>query len=144
MKPDQEKGFKCYVDSDFLGGWNQEDGREPGSLLSRTGYVFTYDNCPIIWAGQLQTEITLRTIEVGYIALSQTMRGVLPFVSLMKKIEFVLKLQRDTLAVLCSLFGNPFTVYKYNQGAITLGVYPQMRPHTNHITIKSHHFCFFH
>ena len=71
------------------------------------------------------------------------MREVLPFVSLMKEIEFVLKLQRDTLTVLCSLFENPFTVYKDNQGAIVLAVSPQMQPHTKHITIKYHNFWSF-
>ena len=78
-----------------------------------------------------------------YIALSQAMRGVLTFLSLMKEIEFLLKFQGDTLTVLCSLFKNtvmPVTVYKYNQGTITLTVYPQMRPHTKNITTKYHHF----
>ena len=46
------------------------------------------------------------------------MMDVLPFLSLMKEIEFVLKLQGDTPTVLCSLFKNPVTVYKENQGAI--------------------------
>ena len=41
-----------------------------------------------------------------YIAIYQAMRDVLPFTSLMKEIEFVLKLQGDTLKVLCSLFKN--------------------------------------
>ena len=47
------------------------------------------------------------------------MRGVLPFVSLMKEIELVIKLQGDALTVLCSLFKilvAPVTVYEDNQG----------------------------
>ena len=68
------------------------------------------------------------------------MRDVLPFVILMKEIEFVPKLQRDTLTMLCSIFGNPVTFYKDNQGAITLPVSPQMRPHTKYIAINYHHF----
>ena len=65
-------------------------------------------------------------MEVEYITLSQAMRDVFPFVSLMKEIEFVLKIQGDTPTVLCSLLENPVTVYKDNQGAITLAISLQM------------------
>ena len=57
------------------------------------------------------------------------MSDSLPFVSLTKESEFILKLQGDTLTVLCSLFENPVIVYKYYQGVIALAVSPQIRPH---------------
>ena len=50
------------------------------------------------------------------------MRDLLPFVILMKEIEFILKLQGDTLATLCSIFKNTVTVYEDIQGIITLAV----------------------
>ena len=53
------------------------------------------------------------------------MRDVLPFVSLMKEIEFVLKLQGDDPTVLCSLYQKPVTpvtFYEDNQGAIAITV----------------------
>ena len=96
MNPNHEKGIEFYVDSDFDGGWNQEKGKYPGSNLFGTGYVITYANFPIIWVRRIQTEIDLSTMEAEYIALSQAMRYVLPFVSLMKEIEFVLKLQGES------------------------------------------------
>ena len=52
---------------------------------------------------RLQTEIALSTTEAEYIYPYQATRDVLTFVSLMKKIEFVIKLQGDTPTVLCSL-----------------------------------------
>ena len=61
----------------------------------------------------------------------------------MKEIEFVLKLQGGTPAVLCSIFKNPVTVYKDNQGTIALTVSPQIWPRTKHIAIKYHHFWSF-
>ena len=76
--------IECYVGADFSGGWNQEKGKYPGPFLSRTGYLITYANFPIIWAIRLQTEIALSTKEAEYIAHFQAMRGVLPFVSIMK------------------------------------------------------------
>ena len=41
---------------------------------------------------------------------------------------------------MCSLFENPVTVYKDNQGVIALVVSPQMQLRTNIILIKYHHF----
>ena len=68
-KLDQEMGTKCYVDTNFTGGCNQEEGKDPGSVLSRMGYVITYVNFPIIWVYRLQTGIALGTTEADYIAL---------------------------------------------------------------------------
>ena len=76
-------------------------------------------------ASRTQTEIALITMEAEYIDIYQEMRYVLTFVSLMKEIEFVLKLQVDTMTVLCSLFENPITpvtVYTEDQGATILAV----------------------
>ena len=84
--------------------------------------------------------------EAEYIALSQEIRDVLNFVSLMKEIYFVLKLQGDAPTVLCTIFEKPVTPIifcKDNQVAITLAVFPQMQTRTKHIIIKYHHFRIF-
>ena len=60
--------------------------------------------------------------------------------SLMKKIDLVLKFQVDTLAVLCIIFENPVIAPKDNQGAIKHTVPLLMRPRMKHISIKYHHF----
>ena len=109
-------------------------------VLSRTGYIINYANYTIILARRLQTEIALSNTKVEYIALSQTMRDILPIVSLIKYIEFVLKLQGETPEVMCSIFEKLVTFCEDNQGTIVLAVYPQMQPHTKHIAIKYHHF----
>ena len=72
------------MDANFTGGWNQEEGKYPGLVLSIKGCVITYANCPTIWASRIQTDISISTTEAEYIALSQAMRGSLPFVSFMK------------------------------------------------------------
>ena len=85
----------------------------------------------------------LSTTEAEYIAWSKLMRDILPFVSLMKEIEFVLRIQWDAPTVLCSLFGKtvtPVIVYKDNEGSIALTFSLQIKPHTKHISIKYHHF----
>ena len=59
---------------------------------------------------------------------------------MMKKIVFILKLQRYFPTFLCDVFENPVTVHEGNQRSIALTVAPQMRPNNKHISIKYHHF----
>ena len=55
LKSDIEKGIRYYVDDDFASGCNQEEGKDFISVLSRTGYVITYDDFPNIgWGGSRQ------------------------------------------------------------------------------------------
>ena len=68
------------------------------------------------------------------------MRDVLLFASLIKEIDFILKLQGDTLIVPHSLFKNAVKIHEDSQGAIALTVAPKMLPCTKHIAIKYHHF----
>ena len=70
FKPDKTKSIDTYVDASFAGEWNTSWSDEPSSVMSRTGYVILYANCPIIWSSKLQTEIALSTTESEYIALS--------------------------------------------------------------------------
>ena len=46
--PDKTKSIDTYVDASFAGEWNTEWSEEPSSVMSRTGYVILYANCPII------------------------------------------------------------------------------------------------
>ena len=59
MKPDIEKGVRCYLDADLAVGLNQEEVKDLRSVLYITGYVRTYVHCLIIWASRIQTEIAL-------------------------------------------------------------------------------------
>ena len=56
-------------------------------MMSRTGYTIYYANCPVIWSSKLQTEIALSTTEAEYIALSQSLRDVLPLISLLRELK---------------------------------------------------------
>ena len=55
MKFDTENGIECYVDAGFAGGWNQDEGKDTGSVLYSTGYVISYAICLIIWEIRIQT-----------------------------------------------------------------------------------------
>ena len=59
--PNSQKGLECYVDADFAGGLQQVDSSDDESIMSRTGMVIMYANCPIYWRSLLQTKIALST-----------------------------------------------------------------------------------
>jgi hypothetical protein len=134
MKP-REESFECYVDADFSGNWNKEEAQwDPDTARSRTGFCIMYCGCPIMWASKLQTEIALSSTEAEYIALSESMRSVLPLMSIVEEMHsYGIKLQVGTPKVYCKVFED-------NSGAIELSKVPKIRPRTKHINIKYHHF----
>ena len=93
-----------------------------------------FAGCPIIWMSKLQTEIALSTTEAEYIALSESLRHVIPVMNLCEECVERGFLQ-DVIppTIRC-------TVFEDNSGALELARAPKMRPRTKHINIKHHHF----
>jgi hypothetical protein len=132
-KPDKTKGLECYVDADFAGGWQKADADSACSVMSRTGYVLMYAGCPIHWVSKLQTEIALSTAEAEYIALSQSLREVIPLMSMMKELQKVFPMEITTPNFNC-------TVHEDNQSCISMATKQKFSPRTKHIALKYHHF----
>ena len=132
-RPDKSRSIDTYVDASFAGEWNTSWSDEPSSVMSRTGYVILYANCPIIWCSKLQTEIALSTTESEYIALSQSLRDVIPLIGLLRELQSVLSIPINPPKVHC-------TIFEDNKGCIDLVNAPKMRPRTKHIALKYHHF----
>jgi hypothetical protein len=65
-KIDKSKGVEVYIDADFAGGWSSADADNADNVLSRTGFVICYANCPLIWCSKLQTEIALSTAKAEF------------------------------------------------------------------------------
>ena len=129
----EDRDLNCYVDADFAGLWHEDISDEPVSVKSRTGYVITFANCPVLWVSKLQTEIALSTTEAEYIALSQAMRDLIPMRTLLTELASLTKLEIGKTTTLS-------TVFEDNKGCIELANAPKMRPRTKHIAIKYHHF----
>ena len=115
------------------GGWNNADATNADSVLSRTGYVITYAGCPIIWCSKLQTEIALSTVESEYMALSQSLREVIPLMTLLEEISSVFPTILNKPKVHCK-------VWEDNRGCMILASEGKFSPRTKHIAIKYHHF----
>ena len=78
--------LNCYVDSDFAGQYNQYHDQDQASIKSRTGYVIFYQGCPTLWVSKMQTQCALSTMESEYLALSQSMRDLIPLREILKEI----------------------------------------------------------
>jgi hypothetical protein len=82
LSPSSEIAIDCYVDADFTGLWNWEDHDDEKFVKSRTGYVYLhrcFGNFKVLWITCLQGGIAMRKIKTEYIALSMSIRDLLPF-----------------------------------------------------------------
>jgi Reverse transcriptase (RNA-dependent DNA polymerase) len=131
----KEQSLECYVDAGFAGDWNPDIAEHDNSTAkSRSGFVIRYAGCPLIWTSKLQTEIALSTTESEYIALSSSLREVIPLMRLINELkEAGFDLPSSTPIVHCKVFED-------NTGALAMAQSPKLRPRTKHINLKYHHF----
>ena len=82
----------------------------------------------------MQTEISVSTIEAEYIAMSQSMRDLIPMRTMLLELVTKLNLGATPLAKIKS------TVFEDNNGAIKTAQSPKLSPRTKHIAVKYHFF----
>ncbi len=71
--------FECCCNADFAGNWNKEFAQvDPSTAKSCSGWIVFYAGCPVCWASELQSQVTLSTTEAEYIAMSMVLRDVIP------------------------------------------------------------------
>ncbi len=88
FKPDPKKGFKCYCDADFSGLWNKTFAPvDPSTSKSRSGWIIFYARCPVSWASKLQSQVALSSTEAKCIAMSQSLRDVIPIMGLLQEMR---------------------------------------------------------
>jgi Reverse transcriptase (RNA-dependent DNA polymerase) len=134
LKPKQNLCVDCYVDSDFCGLWKVEHATDPSSVRSRSGYVITLAGCPLLWASKLQTEIALSTMQAEFVALSLSVRELLPIKSLVNELA-----ARTCLKPFIDIRTHS-TFFEDNNGALTLANAPYDTPHSKFYALKYHHF----
>ena len=54
----------------WAGNWIKSAPNDLARALSRTGFLFTYTNCSIVWGSKMQTLVALSTMEAEFIVLS--------------------------------------------------------------------------
>jgi hypothetical protein len=86
LSPNAKQSHECYVNASHAGDWKQQSAADdPSTAKSRTGYIITFANCPLVWASKLQTKIALSTTEAESFALSTATREFLPMLTLAKE-----------------------------------------------------------
>jgi hypothetical protein len=138
-RPNSTSGLDMYVDADFAGAWHREFSHLRECVLSRTGFVILYHNCPIHWGSKLQTEIALSTTEAEYIALSTAARELIPLRRLLRELTQFSPLRHN----ITSPSGNlpPSIIYEDNAACLSIATKDSHhKPRTKHMAIKYHHF----
>jgi hypothetical protein len=91
--------------------------------------------CPISRASKLQSQVALSTTKAEYIAMSQSLRNVIPIMGLVQEMT------EQDFQVICT---KPYVyckVFEDNLGALKLARLPKLCPRTKHINVCYHHFC---
>ena len=107
----------------FTGLWGHENPQDPIYENSRTGFVVTFSNCPLLWVSKLYTKIALSTLHFEYVALSHSVRALLPLISLIKEVIENLVIDSEKLK-----FVSSSTIYEDNNGAIVVATSTRMTP----------------
>ena len=97
--------------------------------MSQTGYVIKYAEYPITFVSKLQPEYVLSTTEAEYIALSQSMREVIPMMQLMEEIHDYMDIPLRKPIVKC-------TVFEDNNGAWTVANNQRVTSRTKYFQVK--------
>ena len=154
LKPNKRDNLDCYVDSDFAGNYLVYPDQDPGSTKSRTGYVIFYQGCPILWVSKMQTQCALSTMESEYLALSQSMRDLIPLREVLKEINHVVFDNREVYPK-CTTNSKSFSdivsdesespipksrVYEDNNACLKFARLPRLTPRTKHIAVPYHWF----
>jgi hypothetical protein len=102
LSPTNKLKIDCYVDADFAGLWPHENKNNPSCMKSRKDFFIKLSGCPVIWGSKLQGSIALSTMEAKYLALSSTMRKLIPFQELVLAIGTVVGFSDNEIATFCT------------------------------------------
>jgi hypothetical protein len=132
LNPTKELKISCYPDADFAGMYGHENPTDPSCVKSRTGFVITVANCPVLWQSKLQTETALSTMEAEVVALAHSCRELLPIMDMVSMLgeKVGLPVSDATMNV---------SIHEDNAGALVLAetLPPQFTPRSKHYAIKT-------
>ena len=134
VTPTGDLSIDCWVDADFAGLYKRDPDHVPSSVKSRTGYSISVGGCLLIWKSQLQTEISLSTLESEYSALSNSLRSVLHIRSLLLDVSSTIGLSETIRATIHA------RVFEDNAGALLLATNHRITSRTKYFLCKWHHF----
>ena len=131
IRPSADLTLDAYADADFCGLWKVESADDPKSARSRTGFVITLGNIPVVWVSKLQTETALSTAEAELIALSTCMRSLIPLRITLREVCTSLNLSHASKSTIS-------TLWEDNQATRILANSrpPRLTPRSRYISAK--------
>ena len=133
LKPSSSLKIDAFLDDDFAGLYGYELNTDPVCAKSRTGFLITVSDCPMVWVSKLQTETALSTMEAKINALAHCCRELFPVMDIVEEIGKTVGLEtKDTSSMHVS-------VHEDNAGALILAetLPPQFTPRSKHYAIKT-------
>ncbi len=114
----------AFPDTDFAGLYGYAKITCLEVVKSRTGFLITVCNCPVVWVSKLQTETALSMMEAEIVALAHCCRDLFPIIDIMTEFDKVIGLPSKDLASM------HVSVHKGNAGALILAqtIPPEFTP----------------
>jgi hypothetical protein len=133
LNPSGSLKVDAYPDADFAGLYGYEKITDPACAKSRTGFLITVSDCPMVWVSKLQTETALSTMEAEIIALAHCCRELFPVIDIVKELGDVVGMETDKLVSM------HVSIHEDNAGALVLAetIPPQFTPRSKYYAIKT-------
>ncbi len=85
----------AYPDANFAGMYGHKKQTDPACAKSRTRFIITFAECPVLWQSKLQTETALSTIKAEVIALSACCRELYQIIDMVSSLTRSINLPID-------------------------------------------------
>jgi hypothetical protein len=133
LKPSGTLKIDSYPDADFAGLYGYAKITDSACVKSRTGFIITVSECPMVWVSKLQTETALSTMEAEIIALAHCCRELFPVMDLVKEMGESLGLETEDMTSM------HVSIHEDNAGALVLAetIPPQFTPRSKYYAIKT-------
>jgi hypothetical protein len=133
LKPSGRLKIDAYPDADFAGLYGHEKTTDPVCAKSRTGFLISVSDCPMVWVSKLQTETALSTMEAEIIALAHCCRELFPVIDIVSEVGNVVGLSTEDLVSM------HVSVHEDNAGALVLAetIPPEFTPRSKYYAIKT-------
>lgn len=133
--PSKKISVDCCVDADFCGLFSVENPNDPMSVKSRTGHTVLIAGCPVVWVSKSQSRHSLSTQESKCIALSTSMRDLLPIQELIKLV--LEPLDHDAYDF---QFVTISRAFEDNAACLSLATAKKITPRNRHVGAECHWF----
>ena len=137
IQPMGKLNLDLYIDANFAGLYGCEPDSNPASVCSHTGYIILLAGCPLLWKSQLQSHVSLSTLEAEYSALSYALKTLIPLKRLLVHLMDALDADEGLRTTVQA------RAFEDNQGALCLATNQRVTNRTKYFLVKWHWFWSF-